>query len=482
MLLALMLTVTLPNGFTPRPYQAAAMRYFDGGGKRAITVWHRRAGKDLVALHQTAKAAHEVIGPYWHFFPTFSQGRRAIWEGFTSDGKRIMEGVFPGFLDPKRRGSIVKRCDHSQMLIELKSGSIWRLMGSDNTEVVGAGPKGIVISEHALCRPSTWDLVRPMLRESGGWMWSITTPRGKNHAHRLFQAATPESGWFRDIKTVHDTNLRFHGNRSAKLLTPDEMMAEELAEGMLPELVRQEYLCDWSAALVGSVWGDLVEQLEKRGGITEFDVSGDGVFTTWDLGISDATGVWMWRPRGDGVELIDHYEAHGKPLSHYFDEIEKRAADRGYKYARHFLPHDARARTLTTGQSVQDHFNERYGSSMVTIGPSLSLLDGIQAGRWLLQREGTRIHSSCGDGLEALRAYRYEYDEDKKTFGRKPLHDWASHTADAFRGVAVVVKATERLTRKPPKPPPALESVTSSTVTPGDVFDEPEAQGGGRLS
>jgi phage terminase large subunit len=112
--------VTLPNDFTPRPYQEAPMRHFDAGGKRAITIWHRRAGKDLTAMHQTCKAGHEERGQYWHFFPTGAQGRRAIWDGFTRSGARIMEQVFPGFLDCKRRGSVVKAVNATQMLVELK--------------------------------------------------------------------------------------------------------------------------------------------------------------------------------------------------------------------------------------------------------------------------------------------------------------------------------------------------------------------------
>lgn len=449
--------VILPNDFSPRPYQRGAMGYFDRGGKRAFTVWHRRAGKDLTAAHQTCKAAHEVTGMYWHFFPTFQQARRAIWEGYRKDGKRILENVFPGFLDPKRPGSIVKRTNDAQMFVELKCGSIWRLMGTDKTESVGAGPKGVVFSEFALCRPTAWDFVRPMLRESGGWAWFITTPRGNNHARKLYDAATPGTGWYRDIQTVHSTGLSYASNKDPdRLLTPDEMMEEERLEGMAEALIRQEYLCDWTAANVGSVWGDLLEALEKRGGLEAFEHERDNVFTNWDLGVSDSTVIKWWRPRGDGVEVLDRYAAHGKPLSHYFDVLEERQQQYGWKYVKHWLPHDARARTLVTGSSILDGFIQRYGSGMVGITPELSLVDGIQAGRWLLQREGTRIHPRCGEGIEALRAYHYEYDEDRRTFTGKPEHDWSSHDADAFRYIAVVARISGMLTPKPeaPKAPP----------------------------
>lgn len=464
--------VLLPNDFEPRPYQKRAMRALDMGAKRAITIWHRRAGKDLGAAHQTNKAAHEEVGMYWHFFPTFEQARRAIWEGYRKDGKRILENVFPGFLEPKRAGSIVRRVNHQQMAVELKCGSLWRLMGTDRVESVGAGPKGVVFSEFALCRPTAWDFVRPMLRESGGWAWFISTPRGSNHCKRLYDSATPGSGWYRDLQTVLDTGLTYASNRGDKLLSPEEMMAEERAEGMEEALIRQEYLCDWTAALVGSVWGDLLEALEKAGGVADFEHDTDGIFTSWDLGLDDSTAIWWWRPneRG-GVDFLDHYETHGRPMSHYLDEVEARGEKNGWRYRKHWLPHDARARTLQTGMSILDQCLERWGAGLVDIVPSLSLADGVQSARWVLQQP-TRFHSRCADGVEALKQYHYAYDEDAKTFSRKPVHDWASHSADGFRYACVVARNSERLLRKPE--PPKRRPIEAPKLTLDQLWSEHE--------
>lgn len=415
------------------------MEFFDRGGKRAVWVVHRRGGKDLTALHQTAKMMHRRRGMYWHIFPTAELARSAIWMGFRKDGKRIMDNVFP----PELRKSPRAFLPNGEMTIELKCGSVWKLMGSDRIEVVGAGPIGVVFSEFAVAKPSTWDYVRPMLRESDGWAAFITTPRGNNHAKRLYDVAGTQAGWWRDVQTLYDT----------RAYDPERTIEEERAEGMPEALIRQEYLCDWSAANVGAVWGDLLEQLDKAGGLVEFPHEVDGVFTSWDLGISDSTSIWFWRLTAGGVDFIDHYESHGKPLSHYFDVIESKP----YRYLKHWLPHDARARTLVTGSSVQDQFVDRFGGDSA-IGPPMSLLDGIQAARWLLQQK-TRFHPRCGEGIEALRAYHYEYDEDRKTFSGKPEHDWSSHTADAFRYAACVVKFTELATRKPPAAPTTPISV-----------------------
>lgn len=424
------MTTRLRPNFTPRPYQAKFMRYLENGGKRAVWVVHRRGGKDLTALHQTCRMAHRRKAGYWHIFPSAEQARKAIWEGFTKDGERIMEQVFPAAIRKSPRAFL----PNAEMVVELKCGSIWRLMGSDRMEVVGSGPAGVVFSEFALAKPRTWDLVRPMLRENDGWAAFVTTPRGNNHAKKLFDVAGREPGWFRDIQTLYDT----------RAYDPDKTIAEERAEGMPEELIRQEYLCDWTAANVGSIYGDLVEKLEKRGGVAEFAHSTSEVFVSMDIGITDAAACWFWVLRNGLPEVIDYYENHGQPLSHYFDEFEAK----GYEYRKFFLPHDARARTFVTGTTVLEQFSQRYGSGQVGIVPSLTVLDGIQASRRLLQQD-IRIHARCAEGLEALRAYHWAWDEEKKEFSKKPVHDWSSHGADGFRYMAIVARAIEAMMRKP---------------------------------
>jgi hypothetical protein len=426
--------IVLPNDFSPRWYQRPYMAALDSGKKRAFWVLHRRGGKDLVAMHQTAKMAHDRIGAYWHIYPTFAQARKAIWEGFTKEGKRIMENVFPGFGNPGGRHGIVARKSEQQMLVELKCGSIWSLIGSDKVELVGAGPVGLVFSEFALAKPKAWQLISPMLMENQGWASFITTPRGKNHAWKLYNIAKANPAtWWSDLKTLKDT----------RAYDPEATYAQERADGKPEALIRQEYECDWAAALVGSVWGDLLEVLERSAEPLPDTHEKDFVFVSFDLGISDATSMWFWRLNGNEVEVLDFYENQGKPISHYCDVLEQK----GYSYRTLWLPHDAKARTLQTGVSILDQLVARYGSGKVDITPSLSLMDGIQAGRWLLQQR-IRFHPRCEEGLEALKQYHYEYDEDAKTFGTKPEHDWSSHAADAFRYLAVVARMGRSMGKK----------------------------------
>jgi phage terminase large subunit len=67
--------ITLPNHWRPRCYQRRLWNYLEGGGKRAVAVWHRRAGKDDVCLHWAACAAMQRVGNYWHMLPEASQAR-----------------------------------------------------------------------------------------------------------------------------------------------------------------------------------------------------------------------------------------------------------------------------------------------------------------------------------------------------------------------------------------------------------------------
>lgn len=225
----------------------------------------------------------------------------------------------------------------------------------------------------------------------------------------------------------------------------------------------------------GSIFGELIARLEAAGRICDFEHPKDGVFLNLDLGISDSTALWFWRLGEKGVpEYIDWLEESGKPLSYFFGEIDRR----GYTIKRIFLPHDARARTLQTGVSTLDMFLQRY-PGRVDITPELSPEDGITAGRALLERQ-PRFHSRCEPGIERLRAYRYAWDEDKKVFSKKPLHDWTSHTSDSYRYSAVVADVVFQCfkPKEQEKPKPFARPITSFTL---DELWETRPQQGGRI-
>lgn len=201
----------------------------------------------------------------------------------------------------------------------------------------------------------------------------------------------------------------------------------------------------------GSVYGQWLADLDRRQRIGEFDHPKDGVFATFDLGISDATAIWFWRLNRHGVpDLIDWHEATGEGFEHFASLLKSK----GYSYSKIWLPHDARARTFQTGISTFELFRKAFPDK-VGIVPEMGVEDGIGATRWMLEQP-IRIHERCAEGLKRVRAYRFEWDEARKVFSKKPLHDWTSHTADALRYVAAVVKHANSAATREEKKKPAL--------------------------
>ena len=178
------ISLTIPNDWRPRPHQVPLYRQFGHGRpfKRGCVVWHRRAGKDSVALNITARDMFRRVGTYWHLFPEQTQARRAIWNGIDGQGRRILDQVFPP--------AVRARTSAQEMLIETVNGSIWQMAGSDNYDsLVGSNPVGVVFSEWALAMPDAWDYIRPILVENDGWALFIYTPRGRNHGYGTYAGA-----------------------------------------------------------------------------------------------------------------------------------------------------------------------------------------------------------------------------------------------------------------------------------------------------
>jgi phage terminase large subunit len=124
-----------------------------------------------------------------------------------------------------------------------------------------------------------------------------------------------------------------------------------------------------------------------------------------------------------------------------------------------------RAKTLASGgKSIIEQLATHLGINNLGIVPNLSIQDGIQAVRMMLPRVWFHMEH-CRDGIEALRQYQREYDEDKKTFRQSPRHDWTSHPADAFRMMAIAWREEPKNALPDPDQTPCiLETRNEATV------------------
>lgn len=407
--------VTLPNGWRPRAYQARLWRYLEQPGpRRAVAVWHRRAGKDEVCLHWAACAALRRIGNYWHMLPEAAQARKAIWDAVNPHtGRRRIDEAFPPAL------RLTTRDD--DMRVKFVNGSSWQLVGSDNfNSLVGAPPTGLVFSEYALASPLAWDYLRPILAENGGSALFMFTPRGRNHAWKLFDLARGNPAWFAEILTVAETGA-----------IPAAVIEEERVSGMSEDMIRQEYFCSFDAALPGAYYGRLLRQAETERRIGPVPWSPDLLtHTAWDLGIGDSTAIWFAQTQGREVRLVDYYENFGVGLDHYAKVLREKP----YVYGEHLLPHDAMVADLSTGRSrLQTLASLGIAGRVLAREPNVE--DGINAVRNLLPRCWFDAER-CARGLDALRQYRCDYDAERQIYSARPRHDWTSHAADAFRYLA----------------------------------------------
>jgi hypothetical protein len=212
----------------------------------------------------------------------------------------------------------------------------------------------------------------------------------------------------------------------------------------------QEFECDFESAILGAYYGKEMRQLTDQGRIT--DIEYDPMFpvhTAWDLGYSDDTAIWWFQVVHGEIRMLDYHSSNGQPVAFYAGIIQSRERERGYVYGTHYLPHDARAKTLASNRSIIEQLSDKIALKSMKIVPSLSLQDGIQATRLALTRAW--FDHRCEDGIECLRQYQREYDEDKKVFRDKPRHDWTSHGADAFRMLSIAWKEEAKLPHKDDK-------------------------------
>lgn len=434
-------TIELPNGWAPRSYQRPFWDYLEKGGKRAIGIWHRRAGKDDVMLHRAAVAAFERPATYWHCLPEYAQARKAIWTAVNSHtGKRRIDEAFPHEL----RDST----NDNEMFIRFKNGSTWQVIGSDRyNSLVGAGVAGVTFSEWALCNPASWGYISPMMRENAGWAAFITTPRGKNHAHAMYESGRKNSEWFAQRLSVHDT-AALSASELEDVLQTDyiDLFGEDIGRAQF----EQEYECSFNAAILGAFYAREMVLVRKEGRIATVEHDPDRpVHRAWDIGVKDDTSIWWFQVVGTQVFILDCYSQSGAGVDHYAEVIEKKRKQHGWKDGTDFVPHDARVKEWGTGRTRVETMQGLGLRPQVV--PLASKLDGINAARKTLAR--CVFHPRTEEtGIAALEQYRREWDDDKKTFKATEVHDWSSHLSDAFRYLSMAWRAIPEVAEEKPKP------------------------------
>lgn len=405
--------------YSPRP---VFLPFHNRIQRWAVIVAHRRAGKTVACVNELIKGALTCDRPnprFAYIAPLYKQAKDVAWQ-YLKDFALVVPGAV---------------ANESELRIDFPTGGRVRLYGADNPDSLrGIYLDGVVLDEAADMSPRLFDeVIRPALSDRKGWAIWIGTPKGQNEFYDRWQMARANDDYLSIMLKASETGI----------VDRDEL--KDAARSMTPEQYAQEYECSFQAAVIGAYYGREMDSADNDGRIIPrlYD-PGIEVNTAWDLGMSDHTVIWFYQRAGMDIRLIDYYAAAGFGLDHYAKVLQ----DRGYKYGEHVFPHDAQVRELGTGKSRVETLQSL--GVRPRIAPKLSVEDGINAVRRILPRCWFD-QDKTAEGVKALRQYRREWDDKRKVFYERPLHDWASHPADAFRMLAVGMNEASTSWDKPMK-------------------------------
>jgi phage terminase large subunit len=411
----------------------------------AVMVAHRRAGKTVACVADLIYGAlltRKQDARYAYVAPQYNQAKDIAWLYV----KRLTADI-PGV-----------SYNEAELRANLPNGAQVRLYGADNPDRLrGMYLDGVILDEHADMRPRVWgEIVRPMLSDRKGWAAFIGTPKGHNEFHRVWQDAANEPEWFR---------LMLRGSESGLI---DQGELDAMRKSMTEDQYAQEVECSFEAAIQGAILGRYMTAAEAEGRIrsVEYDPQGAGIQISSDIGYHDTASWWFWQPKHGGFALVDYDEGNGMDATEWAERLAARCVDRDYKLERIHLPHDARAKTFAAKRSAVEQFVAVFGMAKLRVVPISKKADQINAARRIVTQcefDAKR----CADGIEALKQWRFKWDEDRKEFSKEPEHDWASHPGDAFAYGAQVMQQLVT------EPAPA-KGKTIHTITLDELYEHHE--------
>jgi phage terminase large subunit len=287
----------------------------------------------------------------------------------------------------------------------------------------------------------SWNVLIPTIRKDKSEIWITFNPELEtDETFQRFVVSPPQNAVVQKI------------NWSDNPWFPETL---ELERQALKNRDIEAYNTVWEGicrqTIDGAIFAKEMTMAEIEGRITKvpYDAT-KPVHAIFDLGWADNTACWLMQFIGQELHFIRYFEDNQKTITYYLQEMQKF----GYLYDTLWLPHDAAAKSLGTGRSIEEIV--RAAGFKVQMLDRVPIADSINAARTIFNkcyfdRENTT------DGLNCLRHYQYDVDVETGAFSQKPLHNIYSHGADAFRYVGLMVNEP----RKPKPRRPDYQPYTS---------------------
>lgn len=317
------------------------------------------------------------------------------------------------------------------------------IKGLNGTEFTFAGLKNNVkqiksmegidvawVEEAATVSKTSWNTLIPTIRKEGSEIWITFNPElAEDETYQRFVVRPPENAivqrinwsdnpWFPETLRLEKDALKLR----------DPIAYDNVWEGAVKRAVE------------GAVFGKQMSDAETEGRISRvaYDAT-KPVHRVWDLGWSDNVATWFLQMIGMEMRVIRYAQGNQRTITDYLTEYQQF----GYLYDTDWMPHDADNKTLAAnGKSIRDIMVA--ANCKVRVLPRVPVTDSINAARTIFpncwfDRENT------ADGLQCLRHYQYAVDPDSGLFSKEPLHNWASHGADAFRMMGLMVSEPRKV-------------------------------------
>ena len=276
----------------------------------------------------------------------------------------------------------------------------------------------------------SWDILIPTIRKEGSEIWVSFNPElPTDETYKRFVLNPPDNAIV--------TKLNWNDNP----YFPEVLDLERQAL-LLRDI--EAYNNIWEgiprSTIDGAIFAKEMTMAELEGRICNVPYDGTkGVHVVFDLGWNDHTAVWFVQLYPTETRLIRYLEDNQQTISYWLAKI----SSYGYMIDTIWLPHDAKAKSLGTGRSIEEIVRQMGHKTKVL--DRVPVIDSINAARTIFNK-CYFDRNNCEEGLECLRHYRYDVDENGQ-FSQKPLHDHYSNGADAFRYIGLMINEP----RKPVK-------------------------------